>query len=49
MCRGRKVWMKRMKGTRRESVGILKRKKGLDDKDERDDARECGKCEEEKR
>ncbi len=34
--------MKGMKGTRRESVGNVKRKKGMDDRDERDKVRECG-------
>jgi hypothetical protein len=30
-------------------VGNVKRKKGMDEKDERDTARECGKCEEEEK
>ncbi len=40
------MWMKGMKGTRRGSVGNFERKKGRDEKDK---ARECGKCEEEER
>jgi hypothetical protein len=31
-----------MKGTRRGSVGNVKRKKGVDERDERDKAREVG-------
>ncbi len=38
--------MKGMKGTRCGSVGNVKRKKGMD---ERDKVRECGECEEEER
>jgi hypothetical protein len=34
--------MKGMKGTRRESVGNVKRKKDMDERDERDKVRECG-------
>ncbi len=34
--------MKGMKETRRGSVGNVKRKKGIDERDERDTARECG-------
>jgi hypothetical protein len=30
-------------------VGNVKRKKGVDERDEKDKARECGKCEEEER
>ncbi len=50
MWGGRKVpvGMKGMKGTRRESVGNVKRKKGTG-REERDKVRECGKCEEEER
>ncbi len=41
--------MKGMKGTRRGSVRNVKRKKGMDEKDERDKVRECGEWEEEER
>jgi hypothetical protein len=45
--RARKVWMKKgCKGLSEWSVGNMKRKKGIDERDERDQARECGKCEE---
>ncbi len=30
-------------------MGNVKRKKGMDERDERDKVRECGKCEEEER
>ncbi len=36
-----------MKGTRRGSVGNVERKKGVDERDERNKARECGKFDEE--
>ncbi len=41
--------MNGMKGTRRESVGNVKRKKGMDDRDERVKVSERGKCENEAR